>query len=85
MKVQYMIRNAMYSFRGKVWKEVSEQAKDLISKLMVSDPTKRLNIEEALAHPWLKVSVLLFSLKRRGSLSALHYCDVLRFHSACIP
>lgn len=58
MKVQYMIRNAMYSFKGKVWKEVSDEAKDLISKLMVSDPTKRLNVEEALAHPWLQVSVL---------------------------
>ncbi|KAK4292502.1 hypothetical protein Pmani_034735 [Petrolisthes manimaculis] len=54
MKVRYLIRNAIYSFHGKVWKEVSDEAKDLISKLMVSEPTKRLDVEETLKHPWLQ-------------------------------
>ena len=31
---------------------------DFISKLMVEDPSKRLSAKEALAHPWLKASVI---------------------------
>lgn len=32
----------------------SDNAKDLIKKLLVLDPTERLTIEQVLAHPWLK-------------------------------
>ncbi|TVU44859.1 hypothetical protein EJB05_04320 [Eragrostis curvula] len=32
---------------------VSPQAKDLISKLLEKDPTKRISIEEMMRHPWI--------------------------------
>jgi calcium-dependent protein kinase len=35
------------------WKKVSDSAKDLITKLLIKDPTKRLTLEGALAHEWL--------------------------------
>ena len=35
---------------------LSEQAKDLINKLLQYDPKKRLSAEEALEHPWFKTA-----------------------------
>lgn len=42
-----------YSLETDAWKDVSELAKDLVSKLLVTDPTKRLTATEALAHPFI--------------------------------
>ena len=36
--------------------EISPVAKDLISKLLVVDPSQRLSAKDALAHPWLTVA-----------------------------
>ena len=40
-------------FRSPVWKTISNEAKDLIKKLIVKDPSKRLTIHQALQHPWI--------------------------------
>ncbi|XP_016898487.1 serine/threonine-protein kinase Chk2 isoform X2 [Cynoglossus semilaevis] len=37
------------------WKHVSAQAKDVVRKLLVVDPSKRMTIDEALQHPWLQL------------------------------
>jgi calcium/calmodulin-dependent protein kinase I len=42
-----------YEF-GEGWDVISESAKDLIRKLLVKDPKKRLTAEQALQHPWLR-------------------------------
>ncbi len=34
-------------------------AKDVVRKLLVVDPSKRMTIDEALQHPWLQVTTLL--------------------------
>lgn len=39
---------------GKVWGGVSDSAKDLITKLLTYDPTKRLSAAEAFKHPWIQ-------------------------------
>ncbi|XP_060894185.1 serine/threonine-protein kinase Chk2 [Labrus mixtus] len=36
------------------WRSISDQAKDVVRKLLVVDPCKRMTIEEALKHPWLQ-------------------------------
>ncbi len=36
------------------WDSVSAEAKDMVSKLLIKDPTKRLTAAEALHHPWFK-------------------------------
>ncbi|KAK2838231.1 hypothetical protein Q5P01_015443 [Channa striata] len=36
------------------WKHVSDQAKDVVRKLLVVNPSQRMTIEEALEHPWLQ-------------------------------
>lgn len=36
-----------------MWAGVSEEGKDLISKLLVKDPAKRITIKEVLDHRWI--------------------------------
>lgn len=53
---QYMysrILNCDYEFVSPWWDEVSLNAKDLVSKLIVQDPHKRLAVQDALQHPWV--------------------------------
>eukprot|EP01068_Selenidium_serpulae_P013690 Selendium_serpulae@DN5992_c0_g1_i2.p1 len=48
------VKTGSYSFVGPEWRRVSEDAKDLISKLLKMQPKLRLTAEHALAHPWIK-------------------------------
>jgi len=34
------------------WDDVSRDAKDLISKLLIKDPAKRISLQTAMNHPW---------------------------------
>ena len=51
-------RNVVYSrvnFEKKpIWKEISNEAKDFISKLLDKDLKKRMEMKAALEHPWFK-------------------------------
>lgn len=48
------VKAAEFSFDHKNWKEVSADAKDLIKKLLVKDPTSRCTAAQALATSWVK-------------------------------
>ena len=39
--------------KGKRWSNVSDKGKDLVRRLLVVDPRKRLTANEARDHPWL--------------------------------
>lgn len=45
-----------YAFHPDYWKGVSEEAKDLIRGLLNLDMTKRLTVDQALAHSWVKAA-----------------------------
>jgi len=47
------IMKAEFDFPDPYWKDVSKEAKDFISKLLVTDAKKRLSATQALAHPWI--------------------------------
>jgi len=47
------IMKADYDFPEEYWKDISEDAKDFIRKLLVVNPAKRLTGKQALAHRWL--------------------------------
>ena len=49
------ISNCYYTFSGDDWDDVSEEARDLISKLLVLEPHKRLKSDQILDHPWFKL------------------------------
>eukprot|EP00934_Nitzschia_sp_Nitz4_P005317 Nitzschia sp. Nitz4//scaffold36_size144017//78439//79993//NITZ4_003098-RA/size144017-processed-gene-0.49-mRNA-1//1//CDS//3329549492//5307//frame0 len=40
---------------GEDWEETSDEAKDFVRRLLIVDPTKRLNAEDALDHPWMRL------------------------------
>ncbi|XP_051806932.1 serine/threonine-protein kinase Chk2 isoform X2 [Acanthochromis polyacanthus] len=46
------------------WRHVSDQAKDVVRKLLVVDPSKRMSIEDALQHPWLQDQGMLKTAHR---------------------
>jgi len=48
------IERALVEYPQEYWAQISPIAKDLINNLLVTDPTKRITVEEALRHPWLE-------------------------------
>ncbi|KAM9526327.1 serine/threonine-protein kinase Chk2 isoform 1-T1 [Guaruba guarouba] len=54
LSLRDQITRGEYTFISKEWKHVSHLALDLVKKLLVVDPSKRLTTEEALEHPWLQ-------------------------------
>ncbi|PKU31517.1 serine threonine-protein kinase chk2 [Limosa lapponica baueri] len=54
LSLKDQITRGEYTFISKEWKHVSDTALDLVKKLLVVDPSKRLTTEEALEHPWLQ-------------------------------
>ncbi|CAF0978386.1 unnamed protein product [Adineta ricciae] len=47
------IIEGLYTFPDEFWSDVSDSAKDLIRKMMCTDPAKRLTMDGVLQHPWL--------------------------------
>ena len=45
------------------WKNVTPEAKDLITKMLTHDPAKRISAEDCLSHPW-------FSKAKASSISS---------------
>ncbi len=48
-----MVKKGEFDFDGEEWDDVSNDAKDLIKKL-ICKPERRLTAEEALLHHWIK-------------------------------
>ena len=42
-----------YNFSKDYWKPISDEAKDMISNLLVMEPKKRMDATQALQHVWL--------------------------------
>ncbi|MQM14053.1 hypothetical protein Taro_046984 [Colocasia esculenta] len=42
-------------FKSDPWPSISESAKDLVRRMLVRDPKKRLTAHEVLCHPWVQV------------------------------
>lgn len=52
-EVEERIKRAPVTFDFAAWTHVSGDAKDLISKLLHKDPSKRLTADQLLVHPWV--------------------------------
>ena len=42
-----------YDIDNGVWRSISDEAKDLVRKMLTYDPAERISAEAALAHPWI--------------------------------
>jgi calcium-dependent protein kinase len=67
------VKAGKYTFDIPEFKNISEQAKDLISKLLIYDPEKRISAEEALQHTWItdNVEVKIDQNLAQGALANL--------------
>ncbi|XP_031787649.1 phosphorylase b kinase gamma catalytic chain, skeletal muscle/heart isoform isoform X2 [Nasonia vitripennis] len=83
-KQMVMLRNIMegkYSFTSPEWADITEAPKDLISKLLVVDPTKRISIKEALEHSFfhtVELKAKSFNARKRFQLAILCVRAVIR-------
>ena len=55
--INQVIRNINFlrtpPFQGSVWSEVSQSAKDLVTRMLTINPLKRFHVAQALSHPWI--------------------------------
>ncbi|GLT88409.1 hypothetical protein SLE2022_064360 [Rubroshorea leprosula] len=68
-------------FKSDPWPKISESAKDLVRKMLVRDPRKRISAHEVLCHPWIQVdgiapdktldSIVLSRLKQFSAMNKL--------------
>lgn len=49
----HSIQDGQFEFPAIEWENISDEAKDLISRLLVKDASQRLSAEMVLAHPWV--------------------------------
>jgi calcium-dependent protein kinase len=52
------VRIGTYSISGPEWKSISNDAKDLIKKMLTYEVANRITAEQALNHAWIKKKVL---------------------------
>merc|ERR1719210_1958422 len=73
----HSIQDGHFDFPDTEWRDISFEAKDLISKLLVKDARQRLSAEMVSAHPWVKyggpsrVLVTPQNIKRNNSAREL--------------
>ncbi|KNC85856.1 hypothetical protein SARC_01965 [Sphaeroforma arctica JP610] len=86
MVLMRLIMRGKFEFLSPYWDNVSDEAKDLVSKLLAADPKQRLTATEAIGHPWM-VSALESSVPglprvtSRLKIAALAVMAVNRFKS----
>ena len=64
------IKNKPITFSKREWKNISENAKDLILKLLERNPLKRYSARKALDHPWI------VSNMKKGALEQINKNDI---------
>ncbi|WZZ49950.1 hypothetical protein YC2023_050057 [Brassica napus] len=73
------IRRGSLDLESKPWPCVSENAKDLVKKMLTKDPNSRISASNVLEHSWIKIqapykpidNVLVLRMKRFGAMNKL--------------
>ncbi|CAI7720204.1 calcium-dependent protein kinase 3, putative [Plasmodium vivax] len=77
------VKSGKFTFKGKEWTHVTEEARDLIKRCLTMDPQKRATASEALRHPWFKKKPSTFTLDFKIDIHVLenfkNYALMLRF------
>mmetsp|Transcript_19165 Transcript_19165/g.18298 ORF Transcript_19165/g.18298 Transcript_19165/m.18298 type:complete len:237 (+) Transcript_19165:401-1111(+) len=54
MEILQNVKRGKYTLEGSEFEHLSEEAMDLLTKLMTADMSERIEAEEALKHPWFE-------------------------------
>nr|XP_033504744.1 serine/threonine-protein kinase D3-like isoform X2 [Epinephelus lanceolatus] len=77
------IKNAAFMYPSNPWKEISEQATDLINNLLQVKMRKRYSVDKSLSHPWLQDYQTWLDLRefetQRGERYITHESDDARW------
>ncbi|XP_032440760.1 serine/threonine-protein kinase D3 isoform X1 [Xiphophorus hellerii] len=77
------IQNAAFMYPPNPWKEISDEAKDLINNLLQVKMRKRFSVDKSLSHPWLQDYQTWLDLRefetRRGERYITHESDDARW------
>jgi calcium-dependent protein kinase len=71
-RVVKKIMNGEFGFKGRRWKDISEEAKDFCSELLVHDVNARPDCVESLKHKWFHTGQEHEQLPRGSSHSVVH-------------
>lgn len=69
------IQKGSYRMKGGVWNQISNEAKDLISRLLIKNPDQRISARDGFSHPWISNYA---DEKRRNSVYLSHVLDNIR-------
>ena len=77
MDLKNQILKANYNFYPQLFNNISDEAKDLIQKLLKVSPDERLSAQEILEHPWLHDPIVesvkaLMNSRQRGKKRLVH-------------
>eukprot|EP00252_Welwitschia_mirabilis_P016131 TRINITY_DN3564_c0_g2_i1.p1 TRINITY_DN3564_c0_g2~~TRINITY_DN3564_c0_g2_i1.p1 ORF type:complete len:509 (+),score=84.69 TRINITY_DN3564_c0_g2_i1:367-1893(+) len=76
------VREAKLQFPKDTWGSISNAAKDLISRMLCTDPKKRLTSIEVLEHPWITNHVGLCQVERENRRSIFESFDAIQSEAA---
>eukprot|EP01102_Stenamoeba_stenopodia_P017599 TRINITY_DN6335_c0_g1_i2.p1 TRINITY_DN6335_c0_g1~~TRINITY_DN6335_c0_g1_i2.p1 ORF type:complete len:519 (-),score=135.08 TRINITY_DN6335_c0_g1_i2:10-1566(-) len=50
-------KEGFFEFPSPYWDHITDSAKDLVTRLLIVDPSERISAEEALVHPWIQSGI----------------------------
>lgn len=72
------IKSGNYDADDPIWDRVSNEAKDIVAKLLTVDASKRLTAEQALQHPWVRGDCFRQEGDNRGGKQLQSAMDKMR-------
>ncbi len=79
-----LVLSGKVDFIDEAWDDVSEEAKDLISDLLRTDPSKRLTASEALQSKWICHRMHRASSLRRSQANIKHFNSFLKSRTSLL-
>lgn len=78
------IKGGKFEFHSPYWDDVSEDAKDLVKKLLTVDPKQRITLDEAKEHKWFNNNSGCLKLNREKSFGSTLKATPIDVNSLCI-
>ena len=74
LEVYVMNSNVLYAYVGPGWMSVSNEAKDLVTRMLTVNPENRISVEQCLNHPWLVDAVQPIGSEDSSPVMGDQYC-----------